>query len=257
MRSGMKMLAWAMALIAFGVMVCTTNAAEIKVFSAAGMRTVMEDLVPKFERTTGYKCIVTVAAHEVALRRLRAGEAADLAVLTEEGIAMLVKEGRATGATVSSLAKVGLGVGVRKGSPRPDISTPEAFKRALLVAKSITYPNPAAGNASGIYFQKVLEQLGIADAMKSKVVFVGSTNEMEPLLASGEVELAVNQLANLLTVNGLEIVGPLPGNLQQMIPFSGVVMNGSKNAVAAKALIDFLRMPEAAKVIKSKGLEPG
>lgn len=233
------------------------NAAEVKVLSASGMRTVMDDLGPKFERASGHKLVVDFASFEVALKRLQGGEAADLVILPQEGLDTLVKEGKAAAGNVSKLARVGISVAVRKGAPKPDISSPEAFKRTLLAAKSVTYPDPAAGNASGIYFAKVLDRLGIAKEVKAKTVFVTNAKEMEPLVAGGKAELVVHQLANLLTISGIDIVGPLPGNLQQTIAFNAVVMKAAKDAGAAKALVNFLRTPDAVKVIKAKGMEPG
>ena len=143
-----------------------------------------------------------------------------------------------------------------KGAARPDISSPEALRGALLAAKSITYANPAGGGAAGIHFAKVLDRLGIANEMKSKTVFHPRADETGILVANGEAEIGVNQIQVLMPVAGIEIVGPLPGDLQDNIVFSAAIMTGTNNAEASKALVAFLRTPEAAAVMKSKGMEP-
>ena len=146
---------------------------------------------------------------------------------------------------------------VRKGAPKPDISSPEAFKRTLLAAKSITYPDPASGGASGIHFAKVLDRLGIANEMKSKTVFPNKPPRIGDLVANGEAEIGVQPIQELMSVAGIEIVGPLPGDLQDTVVFAAAIMAGAKDTEASKALVNFLRTPEAAKVIKAKGMEPG
>ena len=232
------------------------NAAEIKILSAAGFRFILEDLGPKFERASGHKLAVSYGTLGVAVKQLQGGETADLVILPREGIDTLVKDGKAAAGNATALARVGLNMAVRKGAPKPDIASPEALKRTLLAAKSITYGDPAAGNASGIQFVKVLDRLGITKEMKSKTVLVANTSQMAPLFASGKAEIAVTQLGNLLTVDGIDIVGPLPKDLQQPIVFTGVVMNSARDAGSAKALISFLRSAESAKVIKAKGMDP-
>ena len=157
------------------------------------------------------------------------------------------------------LAKSGIAVAVRKGAPRPDISSPDALKLALLAAKSISYVDPASGGASGIHFTKVLDRLGIANEMKSKTVFPNpkAPAEVGALVANGEAEMGVHIIQELMPVAGIDIVGPLPGDLQNTIVFAAAIMAGAKDAAVAKMLVDFLRTPEATAVIKAKGMEPG
>jgi len=231
--------------------------AEVKVLSVLGMRAVMEDLGPKFERATGHKLAITVVTLGVAVKRVQDGETADVVVIPRQGIDGFAKDGRAAAADVTVIARSSIGVAVRKGAPKPDISSPEALKRTLLIAKSITYPNPAHGAASGIHFAKMLDRLGIADEMKSKTVFLPKAGPVGVLVANGEAEIAVHQLQELIPVAGIEIVGPLPGDLQDTLVFAAAIMGGTKDAAASKALVDFLRTPESAKVIKEKGMEPG
>jgi len=167
-----------------------------------------------------------------------------------------VKEGKAAAGDVTVLARAGIVVAVRKGAPKPDISSPEALKRTLLAAKSITYSNPADGGASGNHFAKVLERLGIVNEMKPKTVLAKPGDETGVLVANGTTEIGVHQFQVLMSVAGIEIVGPLPGDLQDTIVFAVAILDGAKNAEASKALVDFLGTPASAAVIKAKGMEP-
>lgn len=231
------------------------ESAELKVFSASGMQMVMEDLGPKFEHATGHKLAITFANAGTTVKRIQDGETADIVIVPQPGIERFVKDGKAVAGNVTVVARSGIGLAVRKGAPKPDISSPEALKRALLDAKSIAYANPAGGGASGIHFAKVLDRLGIADEMKSKTVFPKS-GPVGVLVTSGEAEIAVQQIQELVVVAGIELVGPLPGDLQDTIVFAAAIMASAKDAEASKALVNFLRTPTAAAVIKAKGMEP-
>jgi molybdate transport system substrate-binding protein len=158
---------------------------------------------------------------------------------------------------VTVLARSGIGVIVRKGAPKPDISMPEALKHTLLAAKSITYLDPAAGGTSGIHFAKVLDRLGIAVEMKPKTVLHPNARAAGSLVANGEAEIGINLIQELMPLPGVDLVGPLPGDLQNTLVFTAAVVTGAKDTTSAKALIDFLKTPEAATVIKAKGMEPG
>ena len=232
------------------------EAAEIKVLSARGIRPIMEDLGPKFERATGHKLAITFTTLGDAVKRVQDGETADVAVIPRQGIDRFVKDGKAAADNVSVIARSSIGVAVRKGAPKPDISSPEALKRTLLAASSITYPNPAHGAASGIHFAKMLDRLGIANEMKSKTIFLPKAGPVGILVANGEAEIAVHQLQELIPVAGIEIVGPLPGDLQDTLVFAVAIMGGTKDIAASKTLVDFLRTPESARIIKAKGMEP-
>ena len=232
------------------------QAAEIKVLSGIGMQPVMEDLGPKFERATGHKLAITYGSLGAVVERVQGGETADVVIIPRQGIDGFVKDGKAAAGNVTVILRSGLGVAVRKGAPKPDISSPEALKRALLAAKSIAYGNPAQGSASGIHFAKVLDRLGIANEMKPKTVFLPKPGLVGVLVANGEAEIAVQQIQELVYVAGIEVVGPLPGDLQDTVVFSAAIMTGAMDAEASKALVNFLRTPEAATVIKAKGMEP-
>jgi molybdate transport system substrate-binding protein len=234
------------------------EAAELKVLSAFGMQSVLEDLGPKFERASGHKLAISFATGGATVKRVQGGEAADVVITLRQGIDTLVKDCKAPADNVTALARSGIVVIVRKGAPKPDVSSPDTQKRALLAAKSLSYVDPASGGASGIHFAKVLERLGIANEMRSKTVF---PNPKTPaavgvVVANGEAEIGVHIVQEVIPVAGIEIVGPLPGDLQDTIIFAAAIMGGTESAEAAKALVYFLRTPEAAAVIKAKGMEP-
>lgn len=257
MKNSTRIVATAFAALVFLTQTGIADAAEIKVLGAAGMRPVMEELGPKFERATGHKLAIAFAAAGVIVKRIQDGETGDV-VMTPWGIETLAKDGKVTAGSMTVIAHAGLGVAVRKGAPKPDISSPEAFKRMLLAAKSITYLNPAQDGESGFLFTKVLDRLGIANEMKSKTVLPKTTGAVAGVVVNGEAEIAVLAVQHIqhISVAGLELVGPLPGDLQETMVFSAAVMTGAKNAEAAKALVDFLRTPEATMVIKAKGMDP-
>jgi molybdate transport system substrate-binding protein len=231
------------------------EAAEIKVLSAIAMQKAVEDLGPKFERTTGHKLTITFATLGAIVKRLQDGDTADVVIAPQQGMDTLVKDGKAVAGNVVVLARTGISLAVRKGAFKPDISSPDALKRTLLAAKSISYTSPEGGGASGIHFAKVLERLGIAEEMKSKTVFP-KTVAVGAAIANGEAEIGVQQNQELVSVPDIEVIGPLPGDLQATIVLSAAVMASSNDAAASKALVDFLRTPEAAVVLKAKGMEP-
>jgi len=232
------------------------DAAEIRVLSSFGMQAVVEDLGPKFERETGHKLAITFATLGATVKRVHGGENFDIVIALQRGIDGFVKDGKTVVGNVTVLARTGMGVAVRTGAPRPDISSPEAFKRTLRAARSITYTNPATGGASGIHFAKVLDRLGIANEMKPKTVFLPRAGPVGALVANGEAEIVVQPFQLLIAVPGIDIVGPLPGDLQETEVFAAAIMDSTKGAAASKALVDFLHSPEAARVIKAKGMEP-
>jgi molybdate transport system substrate-binding protein len=232
------------------------QAAEVKVLSAVPMQQVMEGVAPKFERATGYKLALTFATLGDVVKRIRDGESADVVVIPREGTDTVVKEGKAAAGHVTVIARSGIAVAVRKGALKPDISSPETLKRTLLATKSITYSDPAAGGASGNHFTKVIERLGIVNEMKPKTILAKPGDETGVLVANGQAELGVHQFQVLLSVAGIEIVGPLPGDLQNTVVVAAAIMAGTMSPEASKALVDFLRTPEAAGVIKAQGMQP-
>ena len=234
------------------------EAAALTVLSAFGMQSVMDDLGPKFERATGHELAISFATGGATVKRAQDGETADVVIALRQGIDGLVKNGKAVAGNVTVLASSGIVVVVRQGAPKPDISSPDALQRTLLAAKSISYVDPASGGASGIHFAKVLDRLGIANEMQSKTVFPNPKTpaEVGVLVANGEAEIGVHVIQEVISVAGIEVVGPLPGDLQNTIVFAAAIMASAKDAEASKALVNFLRTPEAAAVIKAKGMEP-
>jgi molybdate transport system substrate-binding protein len=233
----------------------SANAAEIKVLCAVAMQQLMEDLGPKFEQATGHKVSATIATLGPSLKRVQDGESYDVAWIARAGIESLVKDGKAVASTVTAIAVTQIGVAVRKDAPRPDISSPEAFKRALLAAKTITHANPKYGGLSGIHVSKVLERLGIAEQMKSKTVLLDKAGLAGVLVANGEAEIVIHQ--ELVIIPGIDLVGPLPGDLQDTLTFQAVIMGTATDIDASKAFINFLRTPGVIAKIKSMGMEPG
>ena len=231
-------------------------AAEIKVYSTIGVQAALEELAPKFEKATGHKLTITWGTAALLVKRVQAGESADLYVLVKQSHDTLVKENKATAGPDALFASSGMAMVVKKGAPKPDISTPEAFKQTLLKAKSIAYSNPASGGASGVYFAKLLERMGIADQMKDKTKFPPPSGNAANLVVSGEAELAIQQEPEVMAVAGVDMVGPLPGDLNNITVYAAGVGSGNKEADAAKALIKFLHTPEAAAVFKARGLTP-
>lgn len=233
--------------------------AELKVMSVVGVQEVMENLGPKFERAAGHKLVFVFDPLGRMLKRIESGETADVIVLPAQGIDRLVKEGKAAAGTVSTIAKSHVGVAVRKGTPKPDISSPEAFKRAMLAAKSILISDPARGGVATPHILKAFERLGIVEEMKRKTIYTKVTGAagIAQAMAETDANIGLNQLQEFASVAAMEIVGPLPGELGLTTSFSAVVMGSSKNVEVANALVNFLRTPEAAVAIKAQGLEPG
>ena len=232
-------------------------AAEIRVLATTAIASSFKDLAPLFEKQTGHKLNASFGPAAGLTKRVQEGEATDVLIGTRGGIDNLMKEGKIAAQSDVTLARSGIGVGVRKGAQKPDISTPEAFKKALLAAKAISCSNPAFGGASGVHLAKVFEQLGVTAQMKAKTVFPPDGGLAGSCLVKGEADLAVQQFAELMEAGEVDIVGPLPGDLQNVTVFAAGVPASAKERDAAKALIEFLRSPAAVAVIKAKGLEPG
>jgi molybdate transport system substrate-binding protein len=229
---------------------------DLTVYSSIGVRSAAEELFRKFEKQNGSRLAVTWGTAPMLVARIEAGERADVLILSRAGIDALHKQGKILSGTDVTLAGSGVAIAVKAGAPQPDISTPEALKRTLLKAKAIAYSEPSAGGASGVYFAKLLERMGIAEQMKPKTKYPPAGGFSAELLLTGEAELAVQQKPELLHVPGVEIVGFLPGDLNLVTEFAAAVVTGSKNAESGKVLIGSLRSADAAAVFRSKGLDP-
>jgi molybdate transport system substrate-binding protein len=230
--------------------------AELTVYSTIGVRSAAEDLFRKFETSSGHKLSVTWGTAPMLVKRVEGDERADVLILSRAGIDTLLKQGKVAPGSDVTLAGSGVAIAVKAGAPKPDISTPDTLKQTLLKAKSIAYSEPSAGGASGVYFAKLIERMGIAEQMKPKTKYPPAGGFSAALLLTGEAELAVQQKPELLHVAGAEIVGFLPGDLNMVTEFAAGIMPDSRNAGAARALIDMLRSPEAKAAFCTKGLDP-
>jgi molybdate transport system substrate-binding protein len=229
--------------------------AEIKVLTAGAFKQVLLALVPDFERTSGHKVTVENDTVGALTKRIAGGEAFDLAVLTPKAVDDLAKEGKFAAGSRANLARVGVGVVVKDGTPKPDISSVAAFKQALLAAKSVAYIDPAAGGSSGIYVAGLLDKLGIAADVKPKAKLIPGGAVAEHV-AKGEAELGIHQISEILPVKGVTLVGPLPAEIQNYTVYAAGIGAHAKESDAAKALLKALSGPAAAEVLKSKGMEP-
>jgi molybdate transport system substrate-binding protein len=244
---------WWIVALALAVPTGFAAAAELKILTTPALTETWEELAPKFE-ATGHKLTLVYAPSGAIAKRVTEGEAADLLVSTPAGIDSLIKAGKVLEGTNTSIAASGMGVAVLKGAPKPDISTPDAFKRALLAAKAVAYTDPASGGASGAHMAKVLERLGVAAEVNAKAK-LGRGTPVANFLVSGEADIAIQQMPELLHVKGAEVVGPLPGDLQNVTTFAAGIPSGSAQAETAKALIRFLQTPESGAVMKKHGLD--
>jgi molybdate transport system substrate-binding protein len=229
----------------------TPDAAEIKVWTARAIATVLTEVGPQFERTTGHHLNVYSGLPADFLRRANAGEPFDILITGSSPVDEWIKDGKIIAETRTDIVRSGIGVEVRAGAGKPDISSVEAFKRALLDAKSIAYLRVG----SGIYVAGLVERLGIAEVIKSKVTRPESDIVSE-LVAKGEVELGMVVITQILTTPGVELVGPLPPEIQSYVMFTAGVSANSRVPDAARQLIKFLTGPTAIPVIKAQGMEP-
>lgn len=230
------------------------EAAEIKVLIVPAMSTVMEQLGSQFEGITGHKLLPRVGLNTQSQLKvpLDAGDF-DVAIFSATTIDDLVKQGKIFADTRTEIARVGIGVAIKKGAPKPDISSAEAFKSALLNAKSISYTKDSG---TGRYLPGLLERLGISEEMKPKTKLMEGGGQNPRAVAAGEVELGISVISDIVPVAGVELLGPLPSELQQYTTFTMGVGTTAKEPEPARALVNFLNSPAAIPVIKAQGMEP-
>ena len=233
-------------------------AIDIKILSTTAMKTVFEALSPAFERATGNRLDVVLGPSLRLEKQLGDGEAADVAIVSENGARDLVGQGRLIAGSTIEIAKSSIGIAVQKGAPQPDISSVEGFKRAMLAAKSIACSKPVGGGQSGVHLAKVFVELGIAEAMQAKAKYGagGAAGLAGLVVLRGEADIGIQQMAELMAVPGIDVVGLLPPEIQMVTPFVAGIPANASHAEAGRAVIDFLITPEAKRVIKAKGLEP-
>jgi molybdate transport system substrate-binding protein len=230
----------------------SVNAADVTVIASIAMREVMEELVPMFERASGHKVAISFLSGAVLPVKVKEGAQADVLVTTPATVDDLVAAGRVVANTRVDFVRSGAGVAVRSGAPKPDIATPDAFKAALLAAKTVGYSQ----GPSGVHFMTVLARLGITDQVKAKGVVPPLGSRVGTLVAEGKAEIGVQQITELLQIPGIDFVGPLPKELQANIVYSTATPTSAKEKAGAAAFVKFISSEPALPLIKKVGLEP-
>jgi molybdate transport system substrate-binding protein len=231
------------------------QAAELKVLSAGAYKQVLVAAQPEFERRTGHKLLVENDTAGALQRRIAAGEAFDLVVSSPASLQPLRQAGKLADEAPPPLARVGIGVAVRPGTPVPPLASVDDFRRLLLQARSVAMIDPAAGGSSGIYLAHLFKRWGIADQVKAKAVLVPGGLVAERVM-TGQADVAVHQISEILAVPGAVLVGPLPAEIQNYTVYAGAVGAQAKDAAAARQLLDTLQGPAMADLLKAKGMEP-
>ena len=248
-RNSMTSAALGFVLVTFSFVYA--DAAEIRIISSNALKTALQELAPAFEKATEHKLVLTWGAAVPLKAQIEKGAAFDVTVLNTAAIDDLIRQGKLVTATRTNVATSGAGVAVRKGAPKPDISTVDAFKRALLNAKSVAYVEQGG---SGIYLKELFVRIGIADEIKSKIK--PAPTAAAEFVANGEAEIGMTQISEILPFAGAELVGPLPADIQLYTSFAGANGAATKQPDAGKAFLKFLVTPDIGKVMKAKGLEP-
>jgi molybdate transport system substrate-binding protein len=225
-------------------MASLAQAAEIRVLSGNGAKAAVRELCTQFERATGNKINLHFEVNADIQKKIEAGEAFDVAVLNPPVIEALSKEAKIVTGSRADIGRAGLGVAVRQGAPKPDISSVDAFRRTLLAAKAVAYPGKGA---SGLYFVSLLDRMGIKAQMQGK---------LKPMLARGDADLVVVVATRIMDVDGVDMVGPIPEELQTKIGFAAGLSSSAKEPDAAKSLIRFMTAPSAAATLRAKGVDP-
>jgi molybdate transport system substrate-binding protein len=237
---------------ALPLLATAAHAADIKLLQGNALNAVMEELGPQFEKATDNKLLVTLGTSAQLKARIESGEAFDAVLLTKAALDELATAGKVADAPRAAIARAGIGVAIRKGAAKPDLSTTDAFKQAMLNAKSIGFVDQTPTAAA---LKAVFAKLGIADEIKSKLKPL--TIQAAVAVTNGDVDIAMTQISEILPYPGVELAGPLPPDIQTYTMFSAGISAAAKNAEAAAALIKFLTSPDAKAVIKAKGMEPG
>jgi molybdate transport system substrate-binding protein len=228
---------------------------EITLIAPGGIKAAIEQLIPDFERKSGHKVKATFGSGGGTKQQVMRGEAFDVPVV-QPPLEEVVASGHVVAGSATPLATIALGVAVRKGAPKPDLSTPEAVKKALLAAKSVSYPNPAGGAAAGVDFDRTLKKLGIAEQIEPRLKRAqGGAGAME-MVAKGEAEIGLTFLSEM-DEPGIDVVGALPRDISTPTALVGFLSTHAKDPAAAKALLTFLSSPEAAAAYKAKRMQPG
>ena len=231
----------------------SAQTAELRVLISDGMKPVIEELTPQIEKAIGRKLAAEFNSSKNLRDKIQGGEPFDAVIVTAEVLDGLVQQGKITAGSRVDLSRTGMGVGIRAGAAKPDVGTPEALKRALLAAQSVSF-NPTGASAAPTY--DIFMRLGIADAMKPKLVLDSEAGRPQMNVAAGKVELVISLIPEIKFFPGVDLAGPIPRELQSYVNFAGGVASNARDAAGAKALIQFLNGPAIVPVLKSKGMEP-
>ena len=234
------------------LMTLTVVAADIKMLAAGAMKEIVLELLPEFERSSGNKVIANWAGSADIRKRIGAGEAFDLVIVGASDVDAFIKKGKMTPGSRIDIARSGVGVAIKAGAPRPDIGSSEALKKALLSAKAVAFST----GPSGAHVQRVFERLGIAGEMRERSRQTPPGVRVAEYLASGEADLGFQQISEFIHETGIDFLGPLPADIQNITEYSSGIPVASDAAEPAKALQAFLSAPAAASVIKKNGMEP-
>jgi molybdate transport system substrate-binding protein len=229
------------------------RAAEIKVIASNATKEAVVDLIPAFEKATGHKVTMLWAGTEAITKRISGGEMVDAVLIAAPNIDKLTAEGKLVPGTRATIAKSGIGIAVREGLPKPDISSGEAVKKAVLDAKSVAY----SSGPSGFYVAELLKKMGIAEQIKDRVKQTPSGMQVGEVLARGDADLGFQQISELLHLKGIHYLGPLPADVQHFTVWTTALHVGAPQPDAAKALVKYLAGPDAAATIRKAGMEPG
>jgi molybdate transport system substrate-binding protein len=238
----------------------TAEAAEIRVLSSGSMKSALSRLLPDFEKSSGNTTTIEYGPAGAIVGRIAKDDAADVVIVSRSQLQKLASNGKVAQGSLVDIAGISLGVAVRKGAPKPDISNVEAFKRALLSARSIGYRDPITGSTSGIYTAGLLERLGIAQELKPKLSLDRSEGDVPENVflgvAKGDVEMQIGQITEIIISPGVDLAGPLPAEIQNTTLMAAGIITTSKVPDAAKALIGFISSRSAAAVLKASGFQP-
>lgn len=229
------------------------EAAEIRLFASGALKEAYVEIIPAFEKASGHKVSLEWSSTTEIRKRVSAGEIYDLVILGDAGTEALIRDGKLVASTRTVFAKSGISIAIRAGAPRPDIRSADGLRKTLLAAKSVGYSE----GASGTYLVGMFQKLGVYDQVKAKAVIAGANIPVGGKVASGEAEIGFHQLSELLPVKGIDIIGPLPGDLQYLTVFSGALHAAAADRAAVSALLSFLSSPASQEVLKKHGLEPG
>src|SRR5215831_7199081 len=245
------------AMVIIAVWTCdSTRAAEVTLIAPGGIRAAVDQMIPAFEKATGHRVKAAFGSGGGTKERVIKGEPFDVPIV-QPPLEPVIASGHVVTASETPLATVAVGVAVRTGAPKPDISSADAVKRLLLGSNAISYPNAASGAAAGVSFNETLQRLNLADVMKPKIkIAQGGRGAME-LLAKGEVDIGLTFISEIITEPGVEVVGPLPKDISTPTGLVGFVSLHAKEPEAAKILLRYLSSPEAATVYKQRGMQPG